>query len=32
MNNRKVFYDESMWEKFENKLKQWTYALMHELL
>ena len=32
MNNRRVFYDESMWERFENKVKTWTYALMHELL
>ena len=32
MNNRRVFYDESIWERFENRMKTWTYALMHELL
>ncbi|KAM3130308.1 hypothetical protein pb186bvf_017604 [Paramecium bursaria] len=32
MNNRRVFYDESIWEKFENQVKTWTYNLMHELL
>jgi len=32
MNNRRVFYDESIWERFENRMKTWTYAVMHELL
>ena len=32
MNNRKVFYVESLWERFENKIKYWIYALIHELL
>jgi hypothetical protein len=32
MNNRKQYYDESMWESVEIKLKTWIYTLMHELL
>ncbi|CAD8089671.1 unnamed protein product [Paramecium primaurelia] len=32
MNNRRVFYDESIWERFENRIKTWTYGLTHELL
>jgi len=32
MINKKAFLDESMWERFESKLKTWTYTLMHELL
>ena len=32
MNNRKVFYDESTWERFEIRLKTCIYLLMHEIL
>ncbi len=32
MNNKKQFTEESVWERVEQKIKSWTYTLMHELL
>ena len=32
MTNRRAFYDESMWDRLEGRIKRWTYAVMHELL
>ena len=32
MKNRRLLFEEAMWERFENNVKMKTYALMHELL